>query len=114
MPPASSPGLHDRQSGNAREADRAAKVRFRRAITLMVMTLVVPGSAQLVAGNKRIGRIAIRIWMGLIATSVLLFLITLVWHKFAFKMAFNLGALEDPATFGTDGQGLDGSLNPTG
>ncbi|KQY56490.1 transcriptional regulator [Nocardioides sp. Root140] len=94
MPPASSPGLHDRQSGNAREADRAAKVRFRRAITLMVMTLVVPGSAQLVAGNKRIGRIAIRIWMGLIATSVLLFLITLVWHKFAFKMAFNLGALD--------------------
>ncbi|WP_235529936.1 LCP family protein [Nocardioides sp. Root151] len=58
------------------------------------MTLVVPGSAQLVAGNKRIGRIAIRIWMGLIATSVLLFLITLVWHKFAFKMAFNLGALD--------------------
>ncbi|HEY1157190.1 MAG TPA: hypothetical protein VGE95_12975, partial [Arthrobacter sp.] len=27
---------------------------------------------------------------------------------------FNLGALEDPATFGADGQGLDGSLNPTG
>ena len=58
--PASSPGLLDR----ATAGDRAARVRYRRALMLMVMTLVVPGSAQLVAGNRRVGRIATRIWVG--------------------------------------------------
>ena len=40
----------------------AARVRFRRAVSLMVMTLLVPGSAQLVAGNRRVGRLALRTW----------------------------------------------------
>ena len=30
----------------------------------MVMTLVLPGSAQLVAGRKDVGRLAIRVWLG--------------------------------------------------
>lgn len=38
-------------------------MRFRRALTLMGFTLVVPGSAQLLAGNRRIGLIAVRIWL---------------------------------------------------
>ena len=37
-----------------------ATVRFRRAVTLLLMTVLMPGSAQLVAGNKRVGRIAVR------------------------------------------------------
>ena len=54
-------------------ADRAARVRFRRALALMVMTLIVPGSAQLAAGDRRIGRIALRIWLGaLVAGGVVL------------------------------------------
>lgn len=93
MPPASSPGLREPNNGGQRTTDRAAKVRFRRAITLMVMTLFVPGSAQLVAGNKKVGRIAIRIWIGLLGVGLLMLLISLVWHKFAFSMAFNVGAL---------------------
>ena len=60
--PASSPGLLDR----ATAADRAARVRYRRALMLMVMTLVVPGSAQLVAGNRRVGRFATRLWAVLV------------------------------------------------
>ena len=60
MPPDSSPGLLDRPARSA--GDRAARVRFRRAIALMLMTLVLPGSAQLVAGNRKVGRIAMRIW----------------------------------------------------
>ena len=40
------------------------RIRFRRALTLLLMTLVLPGSAQLVVGNKRVGRIAIRVWLG--------------------------------------------------
>ena len=48
------------------------------------MTLVLPGSAQLVAGRKETGRIAMRIWFGLIATAVLLFLTGLLFDNFVF------------------------------
>lgn len=41
-------------------ASVAARVRFRRAVALVAMTVFAPGSAQLVAGNKRAGRIAMR------------------------------------------------------
>ena len=36
----------------ARPADTSARIQFRRALTLTAMTLVMPGSAQLVNGNK--------------------------------------------------------------
>ena len=90
MPPVPSPGLHDHQARPSRPApDRAARIRFRRAITLLLMTLVIPGSAQLVAGNRRVGRIAMRIWAALIAVTVLCALLALAWHGFVFKVAFN-------------------------
>jgi LCP family protein required for cell wall assembly len=55
---------------------RSETVRFRRSLTLLVMTLFMPGSAQLVTGNKQIGRIAVRIFLGLLVllAFVLLFL----------------------------------------
>ena len=108
MPPASSPGSHgqptehtsqhpSRPDDRARRApDRAAKVRFRRAVTLMVMTLFLPGSAQLVAGRRDIGRLAMRIWLVLCALGALTVLIGLVWHGFVFWAAANtmlLGAV---------------------
>ena len=43
----------------ARADTDSARIRFRRAVGLLVMTLVLPGSAQLVAGNRRIGRVAL-------------------------------------------------------
>jgi polyisoprenyl-teichoic acid--peptidoglycan teichoic acid transferase len=69
MPPASASGLDD----------RLARLRFRRAVTLMLMTLLIPGSAQLVAGTRSVGRMALRIWLGLIGTVVLVILLGLVW-----------------------------------
>ena len=108
MPPASSPGSHgqptehtsqhpSRTDDRARRApDRAAKVRFRRAVTLMVMTLFLPGSAQLVAGRRDVGRLAMRIWLVLCALGALTVLIGLVWHGFLFWAAANtmlLGAV---------------------
>ena len=52
MPPAPSPGS---QASRFTPGERAARVRFRRAVALMLMTLVLPGSAQLVAGNRKVG-----------------------------------------------------------
>jgi LCP family protein required for cell wall assembly len=50
----------------------------------MLMTLVLPGSAQLVAGNRRVGRVALRIWMVLVAGTLAAFGLGLVWNGFAF------------------------------
>ena len=43
--------------------EASERVQFRRALTLTFMTLVMPGSAQLVMGSRRVGRIAIRVWL---------------------------------------------------
>ncbi len=55
LPPVSARSMVARDAAAA-----AARIRFRRALTLVAMTVVAPGSAQLVAGNKRVGRIALR------------------------------------------------------
>lgn len=65
------------------------RIRFRRALALMVMTLVLPGSAQLVAGRKEIGRIAMRIWFGLVVTGAFLLLIGLLSSSFVFWFLSN-------------------------
>ncbi len=50
----------------------AAQLRFRRALSLLAMTVVLPGSAQLVAGNRRVGVLALRCALGLLALTLLL------------------------------------------
>ena len=40
---------------------RSQGIALRRGLTLLGMTLVVPGSAQLVGGNERLGRAALRV-----------------------------------------------------
>jgi len=52
----------------------APSLRFRRAVALLLMTLVLPGSAQLVAGNKRWGRLAMRV-VGLLASTLLVLVV---------------------------------------
>jgi LCP family protein required for cell wall assembly len=66
-----------------------SRIRFRRAVALMLMTLVLPGSAQLVAGRKETGRLAMRIWFGLIAGFVLLLLIGVVNNTFIIEFFTN-------------------------
>ncbi len=70
-------------------AERAAQVRFRRALALMVMTLVVPGSAQLVAGNRRIGLVALRTWLALLAVGLVVVALVALDHGLALRMAVN-------------------------
>ena len=88
MPARPSPGSLDGRPRLA-NADRAARVRFRRAVALMLMTLLLPGSAQLVAGDKRIGRIALRIWMMLLLVGLTLGIAVAVHRELAFSLVSN-------------------------
>lgn len=83
--PSPAPGSTPRRDAN----ERAARVRFRRAIALMLMTLVLPGSAQLVAGNRDLGRVAMRIWGALLLTGLVTVVVSLVDHRVAFELASN-------------------------
>lgn len=74
-------------------ADRAARVRFRRAIALMSMTLVAPGSAQLVAGNRKVGRIALRIWLGTLLVGAVVLVAALLDRRIAFRLATDVNVL---------------------
>jgi LCP family protein required for cell wall assembly len=65
------------------------RVRLRRALTLMVMTLVLPGSAQLVAGRKDVGKWALRVWLGTLAVVALTLGVGALWHGFAFSVGSN-------------------------
>ncbi len=91
--PASSPGLLDQVSRRVSAGERAARVRYRRALMLMVMTLVLPGSAQLVAGNRRLGRLATRIWAALVALCLLGVALAVVHHQYALWFVFDTTAL---------------------
>ncbi|MEZ5091560.1 LCP family protein [Nocardioides sp.] len=77
VPPGVTPAA---PTSRAAHSERAARVRFRRAVTLMLMTLVWPGTAQLVAGNRRIARIAMWTWVGLLGLGAVLVGL-LLWNR---------------------------------
>lgn len=56
----------------------SAPVRTKRAFVLVLLTLLVPGSAQIVAGDRKLGRIALRITITVWALAVLTLFIALV------------------------------------
>ncbi len=93
MPPVSSPGSLDSQRSRFSAGDRAARVRFRRAMALMLMTLLLPGSAQLVAGNRRIGWIALRTWFAVLIALVGSLVAGVFWHELFFWLASDTFAL---------------------
>ena len=72
---------------------RSQRIRRRRAWTLLIMTLVLPGSAQLVAGNRRVGRLALRVWAALWLLAVLAVLLALLLPQAAFSMITSAPAL---------------------
>jgi LCP family protein required for cell wall assembly len=92
MPPVSSPGSHGSVSrSSARE--RAARVRFRRAMSLMVMTLVLPGSAQVVMGNRRVGWAAMATWAAVLVTLLPTLAVGVFWHELFFWLVSSSFAL---------------------
>lgn len=90
MPPAPSPGS---PVSRYTAGERAARVRFRRAVALMLMTLVLPGSAQLVAGNRRIGLIALRTYVVLLVGTLVTLLAGVVAHDVLLWLAFDTTVL---------------------
>jgi LCP family protein required for cell wall assembly len=68
---------------------RSQGIAIRRGIVLVLMTLVVPGSAQVAAGNKRLGRIALRIWLSLIALVIVVGVLALVARSFVISLYAN-------------------------
>ncbi len=87
--PVPSPG----PTGRRDAGERAARVRFRRAIALMLMTLVLPGSAQLVAGNRDVGRIAMRVWFVTVVAGVVSLVVAVVHPPFAYWLVSDTAAL---------------------
>ncbi|AXT85733.1 LytR family transcriptional regulator [Aeromicrobium sp. A1-2] len=73
----------------ARPADTSARIQFRRALTLTAMTLVMPGSAQLVMGNKQVGRIAVRVWLGFLAFGVMVLFMLLTSRQGLLSLALD-------------------------
>ena len=91
LPPLSAASLHA-----AHAAGDSARVRFRRALVLMLMTVVLPGSAQIVAGDKRVGRIAMRAFAAAVAFVVALGMLAVWWPTTLVSVATEawfLGAL---------------------
>jgi LCP family protein required for cell wall assembly len=86
-PPVSSPGADLDGSARVSVAERAARVRFRRALSLMAMTLLVPGSAQLSLGDRRVGRVAIGVWASVLAVGLVTALVVLVQPTVAVELA---------------------------
>ena len=70
-------------------SERAQNVRFRRAMSLMAMTLVAPGSAQLACGNRTVGKVAFRVWLGLLGLGVATLVAVLVHRDLAFWLVSN-------------------------
>jgi LCP family protein required for cell wall assembly len=58
-------------------------MRRRRAFTLVLLTLLLPGSAQLVAGRRGLGRFALRVWFSLAALVVLMGVVFLLSQSLA-------------------------------
>jgi LCP family protein required for cell wall assembly len=67
----------------------AQRVKFRRALSLIIFTLAMPGSAQLLMGNRRVGRIAVRIWLGFLTAGAVLGILALASRTAVFWLAAN-------------------------
>ena len=63
--------------------ERSERIKRRRGLTFLAMTLVLPGSAQLAGGSRRIGMFALRVWAILWLLALLAGLLALTQPKAA-------------------------------
>lgn len=74
-------------------ADESSRIQFRRSLSLVLMSLVVPGTAQLSAGNRNVGRVALRVWLGVASVIVLLVLLSVLSRSLFLTLVMNPVAL---------------------
>ncbi|RJK95360.1 LCP family protein [Vallicoccus soli] len=85
------------RGASALPLDEPAALRVRRAVALLVMSALAPGSAQAVRGGpaaRRLGRAALRCWVALLAVAALLGLGALVLRDTVLSLAVRPWALE--------------------
>jgi LCP family protein required for cell wall assembly len=68
---------------------RTRGIALRRSLVLTAFSALVPGSAQLVAGNRTVGRIAVRVWFGVIALLLVAVLLALPFRSFMIGLYAN-------------------------
>lgn len=69
-PAGARPRRHTSTALDPRAAVRSSQnLRFRRSITLLALTLVLPGSAQIARGNRRLGQVVLGAWLALWLTA---------------------------------------------
>ena len=84
-------GRQDRRLGDPEAM--GPRLRRRRAFSLVLLTLALPGSAQLAAGSRLLGRIAVRCWLVVWVLALafgLLFLVNRGWFLGLFGRAWFL------------------------
>ena len=69
--------------------ERSSGVKLRRGLALILMTLVVPGSAQLAGGNKRLGRIGLRVWGAVLAIILVVIVLGIVRRDWVVALVAN-------------------------
>ncbi len=84
--PEPNPGTTSAGRPSLRTEQRSDQIKLRRALTFVAMTIVLPGSAQLAAGNRRVGRVALRIWAALWILAIAFALLALVSHGTAISI----------------------------
>jgi len=62
-------------------AHRSEVVKTRRGYALVLMGLILPGSAQAVHGRRRLGRFALSLWIVLVAVAVVALILTLLFRN---------------------------------
>ncbi|GGL29014.1 LCP family protein [Phycicoccus endophyticus] len=65
----------------------------RRAVTLLLLTAVLPGAGHLAAGSRRVGRVALRVWAGVVAGALLLGMLALADRHAALSLLSHTWAL---------------------
>lgn len=88
------------QSAERTTQERSSGVKVRRGLALLLMSLVVPGSAQLAAGNKHLGRIALRVWGVVVVLLIVVGVLALTKREWVLAVFANGIALTIVAVLG--------------
>ncbi|MBU4187579.1 MAG: LCP family protein [Propionicimonas sp.] len=68
---------------------RSQGISLRRGLVLIGFSALIPGTAQLAAGNRTVGKWAVRVWAGIVALVLFVGLLSLPFRSFAIGLYAN-------------------------